>query len=227
MKKSTFAAQVALLNHRWPWPTEAEEARKDYEVRLWAKCEPWQKEMTDAFCGAVEQLVSRRQQFGRPTAQEVVNLAFERVRGAGGHDSGTPAADLERERERRYREWNEDWERRRADPVEREEAIASSKRGLVLWRPGSKEREHMIAWLQTFWDARMTDEECAELLSRPRMLVKDIAKPVDPEVAAAAPSAAQVARGEAKDAGYKERVREAVKDWRDEQTDDFEGEVPF
>lgn len=226
MKKSTFAAQVALLNQRWPWPSDAEEARKDYEVRLWAKCEPWQKDMTDSFSGAIEQLVSRKHQFGRPTAQEIVNLAFERVRAGGGHDSGTPSAEIQRDRERRHREWNEDWERRRADPAEREKAIASFKRGLVLWRPRSKEREHMIAWLQTFWDAGMTDEECAELLARPRMLVKDIAKPVDAEVVAAAPAAAQVARAEAKD-DYRERVVEAVKDWREEQTEDFDDFIPF
>lgn len=81
MKKSTFAAQLALMDHRWPWPDGAEEAREDYRLRLWAKAEPWTKEMSAALCAAVETAVSRKGQYGRPTVTELVNWAFDSGRG--------------------------------------------------------------------------------------------------------------------------------------------------
>ena len=84
MKKSTFAAQLALMDHRGPWPDGAEEAREDYRLRLWAKAEPWSPEMTRAFCGSIETAVSRKGQYGRPTVDELVNAAFDRAKSRGG-----------------------------------------------------------------------------------------------------------------------------------------------
>ena len=123
MKKTTFDAQVALLNVRWPWPDEANEANAEYRVRIWAKVCDWQQERVSAFKRAVAELVDEGRYGARPTVEHVLERCRRFVCGLDDDTRDAQAAKSREEMHRYYESggrgndipvWVEDSYRRKA-----------------------------------------------------------------------------------------------------------------